>query len=65
VTHGETGMLFKTRDTAGLSEILRLLANSPGLRRKLSSAAICRIHDGFSLAAAARRMGEIYSKLLP
>jgi L-malate glycosyltransferase len=64
VAHGVTGMLFEPRDVAGLAEILRLLARDPTLRGALASNATRLIHSRFSLATAARRMGEIYSGLL-
>ncbi|MGA2132447.1 MAG: glycosyltransferase family 4 protein [Bryobacteraceae bacterium] len=64
VAHGETGMLFEPRDVAGLAGILRWLVTEPGLRCELARKAARFIHDRFSLAAAARRMGEIYSSLL-
>jgi len=64
VADGETGMLFEPRDAAGLAEVLRLLLHDPTRRRELASNAARRIHGRFSLAAAARRMGEIYSGFL-
>ena len=64
VAHGETGMLFEPRDAVGLAEILRLLVRDPVRRDELASNAARLIHSRFSLAAAARRMGEIYTALL-
>jgi glycosyltransferase involved in cell wall biosynthesis len=64
VAHGETGMLFEPRDVAGLAGVLRLLVRNPALRGQLASNAASLIHSRFSLQAAARRMGEIYSALL-
>src|ERR1017187_299064 len=64
VAHGETGMLFEPRDVAGLAEVLRLLVRDPARRRELASNAARLIRSRFSLEAAARRMGEIYSALL-
>lgn len=64
VTHGETGMLFEPRDAAGLADILRSLLRDPARRDALASSAVRLIHNRFSLAAAARRMAEIYSALL-
>jgi glycosyltransferase involved in cell wall biosynthesis len=64
VVHGKTGMLFEPRDTAGLAEILRLLAGNAALRRALACNAAESISSQFSLAVAARRMGEIYSGFL-
>jgi glycosyltransferase involved in cell wall biosynthesis len=64
VAHGETGMLFEARDAAGLAEVLRLLVRDPVRRGELAGNAARLIHSRFSLPAAARRMGEIYSALL-
>lgn len=64
VAHGETGMLFEPRDAAGLAEVLRLLVRHPVRRGELACNAARLIHSRFSLAAAALRMGEIYSALL-
>jgi L-malate glycosyltransferase len=64
VAHGETGMLFEPRDEAGLAGVLRSLLCDPALRGELASNAARMVHSRFSLRAAARRMGEIYSALL-
>jgi glycosyltransferase involved in cell wall biosynthesis len=64
VAHGETGMVFEPRDAAGLAQTLRLLIGEPALRRDLACNAARAIAGRFSLAAAARRMGEIYDALL-
>jgi len=65
VSHGESGMLFEARDEAGLAAILRELACDPALRSALASRAVHKIQQQFTLAAAARRLGEIYAALLP
>jgi len=64
VAHGETGMLFPARDTAGLARTLRLLIRDSALRDRLGSQAARGIRSRFSLEAAARRMGEIYAGVL-
>jgi glycosyltransferase involved in cell wall biosynthesis len=64
VADGETGMLFAPRDAAGLAHTLRLLIHDAALRGELAGRAARMIHSRFSLAAAAQRMGEIYSELL-
>ena len=64
VAHGETGMLFEPRDTAGLAEVLRLLVRDPVRRGELAANAARLVHNRFSLAVAARTMGEIYTGLL-
>jgi len=62
--HGETGMLFEPRDTAGLAEVLRLLVRDPERRAELAGNAAHLIHSRFSLASSAERMEEIYDALL-
>ena len=64
VVHGETGMLFRARDAAGLAEVLRLLVHEPARRAALALNAARLIHSRFSLEAAAGKMGEIYDALL-
>jgi glycosyltransferase involved in cell wall biosynthesis len=64
IAHGETGMLFEPRDVAGLAAVLRLLVRDSALRGELAMNGARLIHSRFSLGAAARRMGEIYSALL-
>ena len=64
VADGETGMLFEPREAAGLAAVLRVLVRDPVRRGKLASNAARLIHSRFPLAAAARRMGEIYAELL-
>lgn len=64
IAEGDTGMLFGPGDAAGLAGVLRLLLRDPARRAALASHAAYLIHSRFSLAAAARRMGEIYSTLL-
>jgi glycosyltransferase involved in cell wall biosynthesis len=64
VSHGETGMLFAPRDAVGLAGVLRVLVRDPVLRGALGCNAARLIHSRFSLAAAARRMGDIYAEIL-
>jgi glycosyltransferase involved in cell wall biosynthesis len=64
VAHGETGMLFKAGDAAGLAAVLSLLARDPVRRAELAANAARVIRSRFSLEAAASRMAEIYSELL-
>jgi glycosyltransferase involved in cell wall biosynthesis len=64
VTHGETGMLFEPRDTAGLAEALRVLACNPALRAALGAHAARSICEHFTLEASARRMAGIYEAAL-
>ena len=64
VAHGETGMLFEPRDAAGLAQVLRLAVCDPARRGEMALNAARLIPNRFSLEAAARGMGEIYSALL-
>jgi len=64
VVHGETGMLIEPRDAAGLAEVLRLLVRDPARRGELATNAARLVNKRFSLATAARTMGEIYTGLL-
>ncbi len=64
VAHGETGMLFEAGDAVGLASILCALASDPQRRAGLASMASALMNSRFSLATAARRMGEIYSDVL-
>jgi glycosyltransferase involved in cell wall biosynthesis len=62
VVHGETGMLFETRDNVGLASLLRQLAGSPDLRAMLAANAVHLIRQHFSIESSARRMEDIYSE---
>ncbi len=64
VTHGETGMLFKAGDSAGLAQTLRTLIDNGELRDSLGKRASESMREDFSLEAAARGMEKIYGSLL-
>jgi len=64
ITDGENGLLFAPGDAAGLAEFLRVLVRDPARRSEYAWRAAALIRSRFSLGAAARRMGEIYSTLL-
>lgn len=64
IRHEQTGLLFEAGDAQGLAAALgTLIANEP-LRRQLADAGHDFIHQNFSLGASARRMGEIYGRML-
>jgi len=63
VADGETGFLFEALDAQGLAQILRRLRD-PQLRGKLALSAARLIRQRFSVTAAARRMGDIYTDTL-
>lgn len=58
---GQTGLLFRPGDPLDLAAALRNLIENPGLRGDLALRAEAFLRAGFSLEAAARRMGEIYA----
>jgi glycosyltransferase involved in cell wall biosynthesis len=63
VKPGETGLLFKPRDPDDLASVLRTLIERPDLRRDLATRGE-RFLSNFSIASAARRMGEVYASLV-
>lgn len=65
VRPGETGLLFRSGDPEELSTTLRKLIDQPELRHGIAARAEAYIRAGFSKAAAARRMSEIYLRQLP
>jgi len=64
VQEARTGLLFRSRDVEHLQQRLDLLIRNSGLRRQMAEAGSIAVRTGFPLAAAAARMGEIYSTLL-
>ena len=64
VRDGETGHLFPAGDASALAAILLRLAGDPAEGQRLAEAARRRVETEFSLAAAARRMEEIYAEAL-
>ena len=64
VEDGVTGLLFPPGDAAALSKALLRLYEEPQLRNRLADAAAHSITARFSLAAAGKRMGEIYQQAL-
>lgn len=59
----ETGLLFRAGDAEDLAGALRLAIDSPALRGDLAARAAAVVRENFSIAAAARRMGEVYSRI--
>jgi glycosyltransferase involved in cell wall biosynthesis len=64
VRHGETGLLFESRNVEDLERRLLEAIGDPALRAKLGQAASRRMAEEFSLAASAARMAEIYRSFL-
>jgi glycosyltransferase involved in cell wall biosynthesis len=60
----QTGLLFQAGQSEDLAAALERLAENHALRQQLASSGSELVHTRFSLAAAARRMAEIYSALL-
>jgi glycosyltransferase involved in cell wall biosynthesis len=63
IFHRENGMLFEAGDVDQLTHVLETLVELPVLREQLASKARCRAEQ-FSIAASAKRMGEIYTELI-
>lgn len=63
IRHGENGMLFEAGNVDQLSDLLRTLVELRILREQLAAKARCTAQQ-FSIAASARRMGEIYTELI-
>lgn len=64
IVEGRNGMIFPPGDAGALSGCLLRLAADNEARRRMAEAALRRMETGFSLAAASRRMEEIYSEVL-
>jgi glycosyltransferase involved in cell wall biosynthesis len=64
VHDAETGLLFEPGNVGALAEALGRLINDPSLRKTLGYNGEKMIRQGFSRAASAGRMGEIYEELL-
>lgn len=64
VEDGRTGVLFETGNAGAMAAVLSELIERPALRAELGAAAANTVHQRFSIDAAAKRMGEIYSSLL-
>jgi glycosyltransferase involved in cell wall biosynthesis len=65
VEDGVRGLLFRPGDAADLARGLRDAIVNVEFRMRLGEAAHDFLHSHFSSAASARRMGEIYTSLLP
>ncbi len=64
IRSGETGLLFKSGDPAALSAALQMLIEDESLRKRIAAAGTAFVREHFSIAASARRMGEIYTQLI-
>ena len=64
IRNGETGLLFEPGYVSELAELLGSLLENGSLRRNLATAGAHWIRDHFSATASARRMGEIYRRLI-
>ena len=64
VRDGERGILFEPGNVGALAEALHRLIEDSQLRNALGSNAERFIRNGFSRAASANRMAEIYEELL-
>jgi glycosyltransferase involved in cell wall biosynthesis len=64
IQHGVEGLLFTPGDQAGLISELRRAIGQPELSRKIAAAGAARIREQFSMEASARRMSDIYERLM-
>lgn len=64
VEDGVRGLLFQPGDADDLARVLRLAILDTELRRRLARAGHDFLHADFSTAASARRMAEIYERLI-
>lgn len=64
IAHGERGLLFEKGNADSLTAALEQLIQNDSLRRKLASNGCEFLHSNFSIQTAAKRMGDIYSKIL-
>lgn len=64
VVDGKTGLLFQPANANELAVAIRRLLDDAALRQRLAETSSRRIHEQFTLAASAARMGEIYSNAL-
>lgn len=64
VRDADTGLLFEPGSVGALAEALGRLIKDPSLRKTLGDNGEKMIRQGFSRAASANRMGEIYEELL-
>jgi L-malate glycosyltransferase len=64
VRDGETGLLFEPGNAGALVEALNRLIKDPSVRKTLADNGQRIIRNGFSRAASASRMAEIYEELL-
>ncbi|MGQ9584815.1 MAG: glycosyltransferase family 4 protein [Anaerolineae bacterium] len=64
VLHGETGLLARPGDVAGLSQLVQHLIREPAERRRLGQAGRRRVLQEFTAEAMARRMEQVYEAVL-
>jgi L-malate glycosyltransferase len=61
IANGHTGLLFPAGDSRALAAVLDSLVENRALRDRLAEAGRDFIREGFSMEAAAHRMGRIYA----
>jgi glycosyltransferase involved in cell wall biosynthesis len=64
VVHGETGLLVPPADPPALAAAVQRLLSDADLARRLTSAARERVERSFSPAAMARRVEQVYERVL-
>ncbi len=60
VSHGITGLLFRSGDSTHLASVLGQLLADPTLRLTLGESGCRRMHSEFTLETSAQTMGQIY-----
>jgi glycosyltransferase involved in cell wall biosynthesis len=63
ITDGENGRLFRSRDAASLAQAMHELADRPGERARLGTAAV-NAADAYRPDAVARQLTRIYESVL-
>ncbi len=59
VIHGETGLVVRQRDVAGMAEAMEALARDPALRRRMGRAGRARMVEHFDCSAQVRRLEDV------
>jgi L-malate glycosyltransferase len=64
VVHGQNGLLFEPGNVTSLTGELEAVLGDAALRHRLAAAAIRTIEEGYTRERSARRLGELYGRLL-
>lgn len=64
VTHGENGLIFKTKDSEDLADKLRMFMSDEGLRQKLSEKSLEIFEKKFRAEINTKRIEDVYTEVL-